>query len=295
MSSKSRSYLTSLSDLNNCPRALLLINTKVKNPAAIERATRQDVTSVVFKHEISTADSILSNISDNLPSKVCKITSAACLLHVSGSAIYVAAGESGLRMSISENDDPVNQQALIGEKAVYFFENLVKNHMQDTPAQGIKPRIDFFMIDVLTGARKVIKCLENLVNKKLGQSSRDSDHPKSVNFICNINTGDTLSDPERETFMNSVSDLENSKSSGYSSLSKNYQHLQNHVAAIYFRPDKLRTLAQNLLSRSSFQNQSSMDAFEKIKKVGQGAYGTAVLYKRKDDGNHVMGRFIERK
>ena len=288
MSNSNRSYLSSLSQFSSrdC-RALILINTKVKNPAAIERATRQDVTSVVFKHETSTADSILNDISENLPNKTSRLTSVACLLHVSGSAIYAAAGESGLRLSAFEAEDKIE----IGDRAVHFFYNLVKNFMQDTPVIGIKPRVDFFMLDVLTEARKIIKVLEQKVNSKLKSNYNDQqENPKEVNFVCNINTGQTLSDPEQETFLDSASFSSLNHSTNSDSKSNKYQHLQSTVAAIYFRPDKLKSLAQNLLSRSNYQSQSSMDAFEKIKKVGQGAYGTAVLYKRKDDGNHVMGR-----
>ena len=339
--SSNRSYLSSLSQLSSreC-RALLLINTKVKNPAAIERATRQDVTSVVFKHETSTADSILNDIAENVPNKTCRVTSVACLLHVSGSAIYCAGGETGLRLSVFDSVDTKNDKLKnndvfnnlddskswkdknsknskkdklelqtsskhieIGERAVHFFYMLVKSYMQDTPVIGIKPRIDFFMLDVLAEARKIIKALEQTVNAKLKASYDENlGYPKEVDFICNINTGQTLSDPEQETFLEMYGkDDSSGHGSGYSvgissntnitkhSLNKNYQHLQSTVAAIYFRPDKLKTLAQNLLNRSNFQSQSSMDAFEKIKKVGQGAYGTAVLYKRKDDGNQVMG------
>ncbi|PAA47652.1 hypothetical protein BOX15_Mlig020116g1 [Macrostomum lignano] len=52
------------------------------------------------------------------------------------------------------------------------------------------------------------------------------------------------------------------------------------VGDVYYKPDKLRTL-----TASSGQ---SLAGFEKIRIVGKGAYGTAVLYRKKDDDSLVI-------
>ena len=63
---------------------------------------------------------------------------------------------------------------LAGESAVSFFYHLVLRFMQNTPVAGIRPRIDFFMVDVLAGSNKIIKQLEDLVNEKLSAHSQET-------------------------------------------------------------------------------------------------------------------------
>ncbi|XP_062601424.1 uncharacterized protein LOC134263131 isoform X2 [Saccostrea cucullata] len=52
------------------------------------------------------------------------------------------------------------------------------------------------------------------------------------------------------------------------------------VGKLYFRMEKLRGLSGN--------NQQSLAGFEKIQTVGKGAYGAAVLYRKKDDDSLVI-------
>ncbi|XP_048766980.2 uncharacterized protein LOC125674029 isoform X2 [Ostrea edulis] len=53
-----------------------------------------------------------------------------------------------------------------------------------------------------------------------------------------------------------------------------------NVGKLYFRMEKLRGLSGN--------NQQSLAGFEKIQTVGKGAYGAAVLYRKKDDDSLVI-------
>ncbi|KAK3766064.1 hypothetical protein RRG08_002301 [Elysia crispata] len=57
-------------------------------------------------------------------------------------------------------------------------------------------------------------------------------------------------------------------------------NLRIGIGDIYFRLDKLRNW--------SGRHQQSLAGFEKIRTVGKGAYGTAVLYKKKDDESLVI-------
>uniref|UniRef100_F6WS34 Protein kinase domain-containing protein n=1 Tax=Ciona intestinalis TaxID=7719 RepID=F6WS34_CIOIN len=52
------------------------------------------------------------------------------------------------------------------------------------------------------------------------------------------------------------------------------------VGEFYFKSDKLRSF-----NNGSYQ---TIDLFEKIRMVGKGAFGTAVLYKKKDDNSLVV-------
>ena len=307
--STGRSYLSSLSHISGGhSRALLLINTKCKNPAAIERATRHDVTTVLYRHETSKVGSIYDQIVEHLPNNT-RVTAVACLLHVSGSAAYIAGGETGLRMSCLSELDEKTPKIEIGDQAVNFFFNLITRFMQETPVSGVLPRIDFFILDIVKSAAKIISTLDQKVNQKLQEEifkssptslSPDTDetlraYPKKVVFSFNEETGKILQENEKEAFLDIPSSsfpLNSSHSSSGHKLSEQYRHLPNTVAAIYFRPEKLKTLAQSLLSRASISTLSSMNAFEKVKKVGQGAFGTATLCKRRDDGNHVVLKTI---
>ncbi|XP_014670621.1 PREDICTED: uncharacterized protein LOC106811496 [Priapulus caudatus] len=55
------------------------------------------------------------------------------------------------------------------------------------------------------------------------------------------------------------------------------------VGELYFRPEKLRGLS----ARPGSSSQSTA-GYEKIRTVGKGAYGTAVLYRRRDDDSQVI-------
>ena len=57
-------------------------------------------------------------------------------------------------------------------------------------------------------------------------------------------------------------------------------NLRISIGDMYFRLDKLRSW--------SGRHQQSLAGFEKIRTVGKGAYGTAVLYKKKDDESLVI-------
>jgi len=52
------------------------------------------------------------------------------------------------------------------------------------------------------------------------------------------------------------------------------------VADVYFQPEKLKIWSQS--------SQQPPDLFEKIRTVGKGAFGTAVLYRKKDDNSLVV-------
>lgn len=322
-SNNSNSFLSSLSQLsNNYTRALLLINTKTKNPAAIERSTKSDVTTVIHRHESATSKSIIDNIYKHLPNKNNKVTAIALLLHVSGSAAYIAGGESGLRLSYLDGEVEIQ------ENAIQFFTNLIKNYMQDPPISNIQPRIDFFILDIVQNSKEIIKKLEQIVNLRLknlaksekssNSGSNSSSHdansgsknrnwPLDVQFFCNVNAGEILTETQMEAFLTPIHPVHGNmgnlnlissqsiSSKNSSSSEKNGRRKIDYsktVAAIYFKPEKLRTLAQSFLSRSNIQTLSSMDAYEKVKKVGQGAFGKAVLYTRKDDHSNVILKTI---
>ena len=66
-----------------------------------------------------------------------------------------------------------------------------------------------------------------------------------------------------------------------------YNHLLYHIhspvriGTLYFDPDRLKDNWSN-------QAPPSMALFEKIRTVGKGAYGAAVLYRKKDDDSLVI-------
>ncbi|XP_076813812.1 uncharacterized protein LOC143460256 isoform X1 [Clavelina lepadiformis] len=213
----------------NLPPKLLLVSSRCKYAAILEKSVNPEVVVVLYNYDTITFDSLLALVCASLdPGQ--RISSVACMMTCKPNGMFMVhlnngMGVLGTATQISATHGP-------GQFFKILFEKFV-----DTSAPQC--RLDLLAVGCQPGS--YLQDLQLLIDIPVHISKE----------MFGSDTHVELPDGTKTT-----------------------------IGEIYFKPDKLRNW-----NSGTYQ---TIDLFEKIRMVGKGAFGTAVLYRKKDDNSLVV-------
>ncbi|XP_023209430.1 uncharacterized protein LOC111612447 [Centruroides sculpturatus] len=275
------------SDTYKTSTRLLVASNRAKYSAQIEKIKKPDVEIVVYQYEGSTLDLIKDEISTLL--KENKAECIGFLFHGTEKELFVANGKVLSVKSITED-----------ESIQLFFHSIIKKHLDkeslnyhvdilgctlanekiDAISEEMKKLLEVLSVKSITEDESIQLFFHSIIKKHLDK--------ESLNYHVDI-LGCTLANEKIDAISEEMKkllecpvlisrDLHGSDTSV--SLLKDNEIKDVSIGEIYFDIIKLKDMLIN-----SSQN---LTGYEKIRTVGKGAFGTAVLYKKKDDDSLVI-------
>ncbi|CAG0891893.1 unnamed protein product [Cyprideis torosa] len=234
--------------------ALLILSSRAKNRAQIQTGIKPNVALTQYKFENSSLDSILELVDETLSSS--NVNCIAFILSGDANDLHlVASGNKVLNFNTIHKDESVRD----------FFKVLVAHHLnrRDNPTA----RIDFLQCPIALerNGGMIGRVLEGLLGCQVGMS--------------------------KDLFGADIQILNSNRPSS-DSRSSHHQH-GSFVGEVYFDVKRLKTTLRNkAFVNTSNLRDKDLSGYEKIRTVGSGAFGTAVLYQKLDTGEQVIIKSI---
>lgn len=221
--------------VNTTVHRLVVVSSKIRQPAALEAAALRGVNILIYQHDGENLETLLSRIKTASTSSPEKPVSMAFLAHGHPGSMVLCSGRREKVMSIP---------SLTEDKDIkHFFEEIESCIDRTDPLA----RLDFLSCPVTLSSDwpEAMELLKEIVKGLTIGMTKDIMGPELSGQKCNLEDG-TSCEP----------------------------------GDLYFQSVKLR--------KWSGATPRSISNFEKIKVVGKGSYGAAVLYRKKDDESLVI-------
>ncbi|GIX96762.1 hypothetical protein CEXT_446231 [Caerostris extrusa] len=236
---------------------LLLLSSSCPNIQFLSKSTHKTVKKVIYTYENSSLDDILSFIIAELGGR--KVQSIAFVLHGNGKEIYLT-GVGDMVLSVDTLQHESIRDFFLCLSSTFLIQN--KN----------KTRIDILNTS-LKDENECIKLSGELQKLLMILCCTGFDIAMKIfsfyKVFCGV-CGD-LHQCEIKVAVDFKGDIR-----------------QIPITELYFIPEKL----EEFLNSSMQSNMQNLSGYEKIRTVGKGAFGTAVLYRKKYDDSFVIVKEI---